>query len=552
MAKISCKTSLRTDELDERRSLRILLVEANKDDEDRFRDTIENFLQCGKVTTYKSIGQALTATHFSEYDIAVIGDGEASMSVLDDVALFKSECSALPQIILTKCEDALLAQASIDAGAQDCLIKPLARDGSIRDRMLYAIARHAMSISDRIVIQQLEATSQLDALTNLLNRRAFDLEFERQAGIANRSGSPLSIGLIDIDFFKTINDKFGHMVGDQALVAFAQVLKMTSRASDIPCRFGGEEFCVILPDTDAEQAFNWAESICRSVRETKLDTSRGPLSITVSIGVATLPKETTSIQDTLEQADAGCLEAKRRGRDQVVVAYSQDSRKKSGNAIGNPFLATLQAKEVMSLIHMTVLKSKTIAEAARLMLDCQSEVLPVVTYTGAFRGLLTNEDIVSHILRRGSWNDEIDLITGQTATFYEETLFKQIWNTFQRLPIRRAIVIRDDKPVGIINRGQLLRRLATDLELLNLPFMATGVPQRNAVQVFQQIQRTANDYLTGQFDKSDDAYQQVTLVSLASQLQELATQLLSFSAPHHNHKLNKRGAVCSANAFVSL
>ncbi len=62
---------------------------------------------------------------------------------------------------------------------------------------------------------------------------------------------------------------------------------------------------------------------------------------------------------------------------------------------------------------MTVLKSKTIAEAARLMLDCQSEVLPVVTYTGAFRGLLTNEDIVSHLLRRGSWNDEIDLITGR-------------------------------------------------------------------------------------------------------------------------------------------
>ncbi len=89
-----------------------------------------------------------------------------------------------------------------------------------------------------------------------------------------------------------------------------KVLKMTSRVSDIPCRFGGEEFCVILPDTDAEQAFIWAESICRSVRETKLDTSRGPLSITVSIGVATLPKETTSIQDTLEQADAGCLEAK--------------------------------------------------------------------------------------------------------------------------------------------------------------------------------------------------------------------------------------------------
>jgi diguanylate cyclase (GGDEF)-like protein len=552
VAKISCKTSLRADELDERRSLRILLVEENGDDEHRFRETIENLLNCGMVTTYTSIGQALAASNFSEYDIAVIGDGEAANSVLDDVALFKSACSALPQIVLTRCDDEQVAQSAIDIGAQDYLIKPLARDGSIRDRMLYAIARHAMNISDRVVIQQLEATSQLDSLTNLLNRRAFDQEFERQLAIANRNGSPLSVGVIDIDFFKTINDKFGHMVGDQTLVSFAKLLKITSRVSDIPCRFGGEEFCVILADTDAEEAFIWAEKVCRSVRETKLDSSRGPISITVSIGVATLPKGATSIRETLEQADAGCLEAKSRGRDQVVVAFSQDPLKAGCSANGNSLMMSLQAQDVMSLVHLTVLESISIAEAARLMLDCQSEVLAVVTSTGTFRGLLTNEDIVSHILRNGDWNDQIDSITGQTATFHEDTAFERVWNTFQRLPIRRAIVTRDERPVGIINRGQLLRRLATDLDLFNLPIKATGEAQSSTTRVFEQINQLASDYLSGKFVDADELHEKVTLVSLASQLQELSTQLLSFSAPRPRPGKDNRENICSATAFVNL
>ncbi len=550
MSKISCKTSIQTIESDDRRPLRILLIEANHDDEKRFREMVDSCLIGGSVAVYKSLHKAMESANLAEFDIAVIGDSNPDTSLLEDVSLFKDFCPGLPQIILSEISNEQMAQASIDFGAQDYLVKSIDYNGTIQERMLYAIARHAMSESDRIVIEQLRATSQLDGLTKLLNRAAFDRESERQVAIANRNGTPLSIGMIDVDFFKTVNDKYGHMVGDQVLVALAGLLTKTSRVSDLPCRFGGEEFCVILPDTDDEQAFVWAEHVCRTVRETKIETRQGPISITVSIGTATFVKGSTSIDTALEQADAGCIEAKSRGRDQVVVANSAHLLNASKDESRNPMLENVRASDVMSTILMTVPESTTIASAARLMLECQCEAVPVVTAAGTLRGLLTNEEIVSHILRQGSWEDEIDSIAGQTVTFPEDTPFEQIWGVFQRLPIRRAVVTCNEKPIGVINRGQLLRRLATTLELTELTSDASEVQTSSLHHIFDEIKRTADDYLTRKTANADEAQQDIALVVAASQLQELASQLLQLASPGQSRHSSL--ATCSAAALVNL
>lgn len=229
-----------------------------------------------------------------------------------------------------------------------------------------------------------------------------------------------------------------------------EILTSASRVSDIPCRFGGEEFCVILPDTDDEQSFIWAERVCRTIRETKIETRQGPLSITASIGTATLVRGATSIDAALEQADAGCIEAKSRGRDQVVVMTAATALNTTKEQSQNSMLENVRASDVMSTILMTIPRSTTVASAARLMLECQCEAIPVVTSEGTLRGLLTNEEIVSHILRKGNWEDEIDSIAGQTVTFPEDTPFDKVWGVFQRLPIRRAVVTQDEKPIGVI------------------------------------------------------------------------------------------------------
>ncbi|MDZ4852374.1 MAG: diguanylate cyclase [Pirellulaceae bacterium] len=557
MGKITCKTSQRAEEVDEQRPLRILLIETNEEDNQQFRAAVASCQMNDFVVTNNNTHEAIVLAGQVEFDIVVVGSSHSAASILDSVSQFREACPSIPQIILTEAGNEQTVQALIDAGAQDYLVKPIANDCSIRQRILYAIARHAMSIADRIAIQQLQATSQVDGLTKLLNRTAFNRESERQMAIANRNGTSLSVGMIDVDFFKTINDKYGHMVGDQVLVGLSALLTQSSRVSDIPCRFGGEEFCVILPDTDDEQAFGWASRVCRTIRESKIDTKHGPISVTVSIGTATLAKGATSIDDALDKADAGCIEAKGRGRNQVVVVSSNNffDPSKSGKHV--PLLEHVRASDFMSAILLTAHESTSITKAARLMIDCRCEVVPVVTSSGTLSGLLSNEEIVSHILRGGRWDDAIELIAGQTVTFPENTPFSQIWGLFQRLPIRRAVVTRGDQPVGIINRGQLLSRLAPSLEMIETPSVACDVQTESLRLLFDEVKRTADRYLHPNSDGANIAEQDFSIVVAASQLQELASQLLELSSPTQNRRSleqNRRSklATSSASALLNL
>jgi CBS domain-containing protein len=218
----------------------------------------------------------------------------------------------------------------------------------------------------------------------------------------------------------------------------------------------------------------------------------------------------------------------------------------------NPMLANVRASDVMSTILMTVPRSTTVASAARLMLECQCEALPVVTSEGTLRGLLTNEEIVSHILRKGSWEDEIDSIAGQTVTFPEDTPFDQVWGVFQRLPIRRAVVTRNEKPVGVVNRGQLLRRLATTLELVEMPSdsHASSMQTSSLHQILDEIKQTADNYLVRKSANTENDQQDMALIVAASQLQELASQLLQLASPAKNQRSTL--ATCSAAALVNL
>ena len=132
-----------------------------------------------------------------------------------------------------------------------------------------------------------------------------------------RHGEPTSVAFFDLDAFKSINDRFGHACGDDALCAFALALRAHTRAGDIPCRTGGEEFCVVLPRTDLEQATALARRINAAIRDAHLGPSRD---MTVSVGVATTAASDDGLDQLMLTADAALLQAKRSGRDRVVVA----------------------------------------------------------------------------------------------------------------------------------------------------------------------------------------------------------------------------------------
>jgi len=168
--------------------------------------------------------------------------------------------------------------------------------------------------------RKLEALSSTDGLTGLYNRRYFDERLDLEVGRSSRNG-PLSLLMIDVDLFKPLNDTYGHLAGDDCLRKIAQIIAGgVSRKADVVTRFGGEEFAVILPDTNADGARNRAEIIRRGIAEDLSFTWEDkPLKVTVSIGVATVaPGGRVLPDDMIATADKALYEAKRNGRDNVV------------------------------------------------------------------------------------------------------------------------------------------------------------------------------------------------------------------------------------------
>lgn len=162
--------------------------------------------------------------------------------------------------------------------------------------------------------------ASLDPLTGLMNRRAFMSQVERSARRRKFGREPLALLVLDLDHFKSINDRFGHDVGDRVLVAFATVAEACARPTDQLYRMGGEEFCFILPDTTLPDAIAVAERVRKAFAGNSVKTGRGSASATVSIGVAMTEHAGFDLELLLAAADAAVYEAKARGRNRVVVA----------------------------------------------------------------------------------------------------------------------------------------------------------------------------------------------------------------------------------------
>lgn len=176
-------------------------------------------------------------------------------------------------------------------------------------------ANASLAAQLRTALQKVELDAATDALTGHWNRRALDEVLKQQIARRSSSGSPFSVLMLDIDFFKNINDEFGHMVGDDVLRAFAQRLREFLRAADFCARFGGEEFVVVLPDTPLATAMDIGERIRKGIAQAPL-LAEPRVQATVSVGVASMEEE-QSINDLFAAADAAVYLAKNEGRNQV-------------------------------------------------------------------------------------------------------------------------------------------------------------------------------------------------------------------------------------------
>lgn len=188
-----------------------------------------------------------------------------------------------------------------------------------------AVVLSLQTTMDVLRVSELERETFTDSLTGLFNRRYLKRRLGEEVATARRYGLPLAILLLDIDYFKQVNDRYGHQVGDQVLVSMGKVVLKELRESDVLVRYGGEEFIVIAPHTSLLPARDLAERLRERIEGQNFNLHLEPcaiseISLTVSIGVASFDDEIDSLDKLIQAADKNLYRAKHEGRNQVVAS----------------------------------------------------------------------------------------------------------------------------------------------------------------------------------------------------------------------------------------
>ncbi|MBW4027891.1 GGDEF domain-containing protein [Acidipila rosea] len=182
----------------------------------------------------------------------------------------------------------------------------------------------SMAIAGLNLRMRLENQSIRDGLTNLFNRHFMEIALEREILRAGRSRNSLAVFMLDVDHFKQFNDTYGHEAGDNVLREVAETFRQCVRAEDIICRYGGEEFVIILPEITTSEAWERAEAVRRKVGEIRVRHRGESLrEVTISLGLAMYPADADTLEELLREADRALYDAKHRGRNCVVTAQSR-------------------------------------------------------------------------------------------------------------------------------------------------------------------------------------------------------------------------------------
>ena len=299
------------------------------DDDPAIRRLVRLFLKRSgyQIVEFATGQEGRAALLTIEWDLALLDRRLPDMDGVDLCQELKSNPAFKSRyvIMLTGEDEQEDKVQGLDLGADDYITKPF------QYPELLARIRAAKRIVDlqkelRETNKRLELLSITDGLTKLYNHRHFQDELARAFEESARYERPLSLAIIDLDFFKKVNDTYGHAVGDEVLKAVAQMFQESIRSTDLAARYGGEEFGVMMPETDMDDAIAFAEKIRSLLEATSIDTQAGSISVTVSIGVSTIPHpKIHSAKELIVSADKALYRAKKGGRNQVQSEKRSES-----------------------------------------------------------------------------------------------------------------------------------------------------------------------------------------------------------------------------------
>lgn len=298
---------------------RVLVVDDRASSYDRIVQALRNQQH---VDVEPRAQEALFRAAESEYDLVMVSLGLADFDPLRLCSQIRSldRTRGLPILVIAEPEDDARLMRGLDIGVNDYLMRPIDRNEmSARIRTQVRKKRYTERLRDNV--QQSLEMAITDGLTGLHNRRYMESHLGTLVEQAAMRGKPLSVLILDIDFFKSVNDTYGHDAGDEVLREFAARVRKNVRGIDLACRLGGEEFVVIMPDTDAGVASIVAERIRARVAGEPFPIQKGArgIDITVSIGMAQRRTSDDGADVVIKRADQALYRAKRDGRNRVVL-----------------------------------------------------------------------------------------------------------------------------------------------------------------------------------------------------------------------------------------
>jgi diguanylate cyclase (GGDEF)-like protein len=305
--------------------LRVAVV----DDDPAIRRLVRLFLKRSgyTITEFPSGEEAAQQLPTLDWDLAILDRRLPDMDGLDLCRELRQNADLRSRyiIMLTGEDDQEDKIQGLDYGADDYITKPFQYPelmARIRAAKRIIDLQKELMESNR----RLELLSITDGLTRLYNHRHFQDELARKFEEAQRYDRPLSLVIVDLDFFKKVNDTYGHAVGDEVLKAVSHIFQQSIRSTDLAARYGGEEFALMLPETELDDAIAFAEKLRGLVEETPIETQAGPVNATVSVGVSAYPRTRIKrAKELIVAADKALYRAKKNGRNQVQAERRSDT-----------------------------------------------------------------------------------------------------------------------------------------------------------------------------------------------------------------------------------
>ena len=298
---------------------RILIIEDRPESVQWFASALAPANEVASVDTFE---ETLVRVRGGDFDLIVVSLGMRGFDGLRLCSQLRSipEARNTPILVVVSEGDRRKLTQALEMGVNDYLTRPVDRNELVaRVRTQLRKKRYADRLRRNVQLSLEMAIT--DQLTGLHNRRYMTSHLDNLMMQTAKSSKPLAFVIMDIDHFKSVNDTHGHDIGDEVLREFAKRLGANIRGIDLACRYGGEEFVVVMPETDASFAYAVAERLRKSIETTPIEISRAPgkISITISIGIAAWEGENDTAEALLRRADQALYSAKRSGRNRVVA-----------------------------------------------------------------------------------------------------------------------------------------------------------------------------------------------------------------------------------------